>query len=203
MAVRGAPSGAPPELFSPTFCPAAVPYRHTVRQHTYVFEDMKTLLARASPLRAGDALAGVAAATYEERVAAQYALADVPLRNFLHEALVPYEQDEVTRLILDTHDAAAFAPVGHCTVGQLRDWLVSDAADAGALAALAPGLTPEMVAAVSKLLRNQELTAVARRMEVVTCFRNNAGAARTLGYPPVAQPMTPAASGMADAAGYF
>ncbi|OGX90142.1 ethanolamine ammonia-lyase subunit EutB [Hymenobacter coccineus] len=152
-----------------------MPYRHTVRQHTYVFEDLKTLLARASPLRAGDALAGVAAATYEERVAAQYALADVPLRNFLHEALVPYEQDEVTRLIVDTHDAAAFAPVGHFTVGQLRDWLVSDAADAGALAALAPGLTPEMVAAVSKLLRNQELIAVARRVEVVTRFRNTLG----------------------------
>ncbi|NRT21196.1 ethanolamine ammonia-lyase large subunit [Hymenobacter sp. 9A] len=150
-------------------------YRHTVRQRTYVCDDLKTLLARASPPRAGDALAGVAAATYEERVAAQYALADVPLRNFLHEALVPYEQDEVTRLIIDTHDAAAFAPVGHFTVGQLRDWLVSDAADAGALAALAPGLTPEMVAAVSKLLRNQELIAVARRVAVVTRFRNTLG----------------------------
>ncbi|MGI4885619.1 MAG: ethanolamine ammonia-lyase subunit EutB [Janthinobacterium lividum] len=152
-----------------------MPYRHTVRQRTYVFDDLKTLLARASPLRAGDALAGVAAATYEERVAAQYALADVPLRTFLHEALVPYEADEVTRLIIDTHDAAALAPVGHRTVGQLRDWLVSDAADAGALAALAPGLTPEMVAAVSKLLRNQELIAVARRVEVVTRFRNTLG----------------------------
>ena len=150
-------------------------YRHTVRQRTYVFDDLKTLLARASPLRAGDALAGVAAATYEERVAAQYALADVPLRNFLSEALVPYEQDEVTRLIMDTHDAAAFAPVGHCTVGQLRDWLVSDAADGAVLRALAPGLTPEMVAAVSKLLRNQELIAVARRVEVVTRFRNTLG----------------------------
>jgi ethanolamine ammonia-lyase large subunit len=152
-----------------------MPYRHTVRARTYQFADLKTLLARASPLRAGDVLAGVAAATYEERVAAQYALADVPLRNFLHEALVPYEQDEVTRLLIDTHDAAAFAPLAHYTVGELRDWLVSDAADGPTLAALAPGLTPEMVAAVSKLLRNQELIAVARHVDVVTRFRNTLG----------------------------
>jgi ethanolamine ammonia-lyase large subunit len=152
-----------------------MPYRHTIGQRAYVFDDLKTLLARATPLRSGDVLAGVAAATYEERVAAQYALADVPLRTFLHEPLVPYEQDEVTRLILDTHDAGAFAPIAHFTVGQLRDYLVSDAADAAALHALASGLTPEMVAAVSKLLRNQELIAVARRVEVVTRFRNTLG----------------------------
>jgi ethanolamine ammonia-lyase large subunit len=152
-----------------------MPYRHTIRHQTYAFTDLKTLLARASPLRSGDVLAGVAAATYEERVAAQLALADVPLRDFLHEALVPYEHDEVTRLILDTHDAAAFAPVSHFTVGQLRDWLLADAADAAALQGLAPGLTPEMVAAVSKLMRNQELIAVARRCEVVTRFRNTLG----------------------------
>ncbi|WP_223648394.1 ethanolamine ammonia-lyase subunit EutB [Hymenobacter psoromatis] len=150
-------------------------YRHTVGSRTYVFDDLKTLLARATPRRAGDELAGVAAATYEERVAAQYALADVPLRTFLHEALVPYEQDEVTRLIIDTHDAAAFAPIASFTVGELRDWLVSDGADGVMLAALAPGLTPEMAAAVSKLLRNQELIAVARRVEVVTRFRNTLG----------------------------
>ena len=152
-----------------------MPYRHTIRHQAYAFADLKTLLARASPLRSGDVLAGVAAATYEERVAAQLALADVPLRDFLHEALVSYEHDEVTRLILDTHDAAAFAPVSHFTVGQLRDWLLADAADAAALQGLAPGLTPEMVAAVSKLMRNQELIAVARRCEVVTRFRNTLG----------------------------
>lgn len=150
-------------------------YRHVIGQRAYVFADLRTLLARASPLRSGDVLAGVAAATYEERVAAQWALADVPLRDFLNDALVPYEQDEVTRLIIDTHDAGAFAGIGHFTVGQLRDWLLSDAADAAALTALAPGLTPEMVAAVSKLLRNQELIAVARRCEVVTRFRNTLG----------------------------
>ena len=120
-----------------------MPYRHTIGQRTYVFNDLKTLLARATPLRSGDVLAGVAAATYEERVAAQYALADVPLRTFLNEALVPYEQDEVTRLIIDTHDAAAFAPIAHFTVGQLRDWLLSEAADADMLRGLAPGLMPE------------------------------------------------------------
>ena len=152
-----------------------MPYRHVIRQRAYGFADLKTLLARASSLRSGDVLAGVAAATYEERVAAQLALADVPLRDFLNEALVPYEQDEVTRLILDTHDAAAFAAISHFTVGQLRDWLLSDAADTATLQALAPGLTPEMVAAVSKLLRNQELIAVARRCEVITRFRNTLG----------------------------
>ena len=150
-------------------------YQHTIRQRTYAFPDLATLLARASPLRSGDVLAGVAAATYEERVAAQIALADVPLRNFLHEALIPYEQDEVTRLIIDTHDAAAFAPIAHFTVGQLRDWLLSEAADAVPLHALAPGLTPEMVAAVSKLMRSQELIAVARRCEIITRFRNTLG----------------------------
>ena len=150
-------------------------YRHTIGLRTYTFADLKTLLARASPLRSGDVLAGVAAATYEERVAAQFALADVPLRDFLHEALVPYEQDEITRLILDTHHAAAFAGISHFTVGQLRDWLVSEAADTATLQDLAPGLTPEMVAAVSKLMRNQELIAVARRCEVVTRFRNTLG----------------------------
>ncbi len=152
-----------------------MPYRHTIGHQTYVFADLKTLLARATPLRSGDVLAGVAAATYEERVAAQFALADVPLRDFLNEALIPYEQDEVTRLILDTHDAAAFAPISHFTVGQLRDWLVSEAADTATLQALASGLTPEMVAAVSKLLRNQELIGVARRCEVITRFRNTLG----------------------------
>jgi ethanolamine ammonia-lyase large subunit len=152
-----------------------MPYRHTIGHQSYVFADLKTLLARATPLRSGDVLAGVAADTYEERVAAQFALADVPLRNFLNEAIIPYEQDEVTRLILDTHDAVAFAPISHFTVGQLRDWLVSAEADTPTLQALAPGLTPEMVAAVSKLLRNQELIAVARRCEVITRFRNTLG----------------------------
>ncbi|RSK33095.1 ethanolamine ammonia-lyase subunit EutB [Hymenobacter metallilatus] len=150
-------------------------YRHTVRQRTYTFPDLRTLLARASPLRSGDQLAGVAAETYEERVAAQYALADVPLRQFLTETLVPYEQDDVTRLIIDTHDAATFTPVSHFTVGQLRDWLLSEAADTATLQGLAPGLTPEMVAAVSKLLRNQELIGVARKCEVITQFRNTLG----------------------------
>ncbi|SNR28949.1 ethanolamine ammonia-lyase subunit EutB [Hymenobacter mucosus] len=150
-------------------------YRHTIRQRVYEFPDLKTLLAKASPLRSGDVLAGLAAETYEERVAAQLTLADVPLRNFLHEALIPYEQDEVTRLIMDTHDAAAFAPISHFTVGQLRDWLLAEATDTAVLQGLAPGLTPEMVAAVSKLLRNQDLIALARKCEVVTQFRNTLG----------------------------
>ena len=139
------------------------------------FNDLRELMAWASPLRSGDQLAGIAADSAGQRVAARHALADVPLRTFLNEALVPYEADEVTRLILDSHDAAAFAPVAHLTVGGLRDWLLSDAADATALAALAPGLTPEMVAAVSKLMRNQDLMLVASRCRVVSRFRNTLG----------------------------
>lgn len=142
---------------------------------TYRFADLKTLLARASPLRSGDQLAGVAAASAEERVAAQMCLADLPLKVFLNQAVIPYEEDEVTRLILDSHDQAAFAAVSHLTVGGLRDWLLSDAATAETLAALAPGLTPEMAAAVSKLMRNQDLVLAARKCRVVTAFRNTQG----------------------------
>src|SRR5229473_8520928 len=132
-------------------------YAATLGGTRYAFADLRSLLARASPARSGDALAGIAAATAEERVAAQMALADLPLKAFLADAVVPYEDDEVTRLILDTHDAAAFAPAAHLTVGGLRDWLLSDAATSETLAALAPGLTPEMVAATSKICRLQDL----------------------------------------------
>ena len=169
-----------------------------------MFDDLKILLARASPLRAGDVLAGGAAATYEERVAAQYAWAVVPMRDLLHEALVPYEQDQgdaVDYRHPRRGGARARGPLHGGVVARLGG--VRGGQCGGGAAALVLRLTPEMVAAVSKLLRNQELTAVARRMEVVTCFRNNAGAARALGYPPAAPAMTPAASGMADAAGYF
>lgn len=144
-----------------------------VRRH--VFADLKTLLAKASPARSGDMLAGIAAASEEERMAARIALAEVPLSCFLDEMVVPYEVDEVTRLIIDRHDARAFARISGLTVGGFRDWLLSDAADTATLAALAPGLTPEMVAAVSKLMRNQDLILVASRCEVVTRFRDTIG----------------------------
>jgi ethanolamine ammonia-lyase large subunit len=150
-------------------------YAATLDGTRYAFPDLRSLLARASPPRSGDALAGVVAATAEERVAAQLALADLPLKAFLAEAVIPYEDDEVTRLILDTHDTEAFAPVGSLTVGALRDWLLSDAATEATLAALAPGLTPEMAAAVSKLCRVQDLVAIAAKCRVVTRFRNTIG----------------------------
>ncbi|OYD84890.1 ethanolamine ammonia-lyase subunit EutB [Azospirillum brasilense] len=150
-------------------------FAHTLAGTRYGFPDLKTLLARASPPRSGDALAGLIAASAAERVAAQMALADLPLRHFLTEAVVPYEADEVTRLIVDAHDGAAFAPVAHLTVGGFRDWLLSEEADAAALTALAPGLTPEMVAAVSKIMRLQDLIAVAAKTRVVTRFRNTIG----------------------------
>ena len=152
-----------------------MPYRHAAGDTIWHFADLRTLMAKATPARSGDVLAGVAAETAVERMAARMALADVPLQRFLDEALVPYEDDEVTRLIVDTHDAAAFAPIAHLTVGDLRDWLLSDAADSAMLARVAPGITPEMAAAVSKLMRNQDLILVARKCRVVTRFRNTLG----------------------------
>jgi ethanolamine ammonia-lyase large subunit len=150
-------------------------YHCTLHSRTYRFNDLKALLAKASPFRSGDALAGIAASNYEERIAAQMTLADVPLKTFLTDAIIPYEQDEVTRLIMDSHDAVAFLPISSFTVGELRDWLLNDAATVFTLRELANGLTPEMVAAVSKLMRNQDLINVASKCEVVTKFRNTLG----------------------------
>jgi ethanolamine ammonia-lyase large subunit len=150
-------------------------YSHTVNAQRHTFVDLRDVRAGATPMRAGDRRAGGAAGSAAERIAAQMALADVPLRVFLSEAVVPYETDSVTRLIIDTHDAAAFAPVAHLTVGDFRNWLLSDAASSEVLAALAPGLTPEMVAAVSKICRLQDLMLIARKCRVVTRFRNTIG----------------------------
>ncbi len=150
-------------------------FSHTTHGRTYRFGDLKTLLAKASPLRSGDVLGEVAAESDIERIAARYALADVPLTHFLTEAVVPYESDEVTRLIIDTHDETAFSPIRDLTVGQLREWLLSDEGTAETLTGVAKGLTPEMVAAVSKLMRNQDLILAARKCRVVTHFRNTLG----------------------------
>ena len=150
--------------------------RHTtIGGHRYTFDSLPTLLAHATPARSGDRLAGIAAPSEEARVAAQIALADLPLTTFLNEPVVPYESDEVTRLIIDSHNAHAFAPISHLTVGGLRDWLLSDDATTESLAALAPGLTPEMAAAVSKLCRIQDMLVIAARCRVVTRFRNTIG----------------------------
>jgi len=150
-------------------------YGSTIGMRRYSFPDLKTLLAKASPPRSGDRLAGIAAESGEERVAAQFALADLPLAVFLNEAIVPYENDEVTRLIIDTHDRKAFAPVAHLTVGGFRDWLLADETTAPVLKALTAGLTPEMAAAVSKICRLQDLIAIAAKCSVVTAFRNTLG----------------------------
>jgi len=155
-------------------------YHHTIGQTTYRFTNLKTLLAKATPLRSGDELAGIAACTAEERVAAQMALADTPLKTFLSELVIPYEEDEVSRLIADGHDAAAFLPVARLSVGEFRDWLLGDDASSTVLAALAPGLTPEMTAAVSKIMRLQDLVTVAAKIRVVTRFRNTIGLAGRL-----------------------
>ncbi|CAB3764274.1 ethanolamine ammonia-lyase subunit EutB [Paraburkholderia solisilvae] len=150
-------------------------FTETIGPRTYRFADLKTLLAKASPLRSGDQLAGIAAASEEERVAAKMALANVPLRTFVNEALVPYEDDEVTRLIVDTHSPDSFAEIAHLTVGDFRNWLLATNTDTAALERVTAGLTPEMVAAVSKLMRNQDLIAAARKRPVVTRFRNTIG----------------------------
>ncbi len=150
-------------------------YRIQAGGTSYTFTDLKDLMAKATPPRSGDVLAGVGATSAAENVAAKMALADLPLKQFLNEAVVPYEEDDVTRLIMDTHDGAAFTPVAHMTVGEFRDWLLSDKASSAALGALAPGLTPEMVAAVSKIMRNQDLVLAARKAVVVTKFRDTIG----------------------------
>jgi ethanolamine ammonia-lyase large subunit len=150
-------------------------YRYSAGANTYQFSGLKDLLAKATPARSGDYLAGVAAETYAERMAARMCLAEVPLKRFLQELVIPYEDDEVTRLIIDTHDATAFAEISHLTVGDFRDWLLSDAADTVTLKRVSPGITPEMAAAVSKLMRNQDLILVAKKCRVVTAFRDTIG----------------------------
>lgn len=150
-------------------------YTYTLGTRTWHFRNLADLLAKATPARSGDRLAGVIAESAEERVVAQMRLAELPLQAFLSEALVPYEQDEVTRLILDTHDPVAFSPVAHLTVGDFRNWLLSDHATPDTLEQLRSGLTPEMVAAVSKLMRNQDLILVAKKCQVTTAFRNTIG----------------------------
>ncbi|MFI4939901.1 MAG: ethanolamine ammonia-lyase subunit EutB [Burkholderiales bacterium] len=150
-------------------------YCHSIGALVYRFDSLREVMAKAGPARSGDFLAGVAAGDAAERVAAQMCLADIPLKRFLDEALIPYESDEVSRLIIDSHDAAAFAAVSHLTVGGLRDWLLGSGADEAALHALAPGLTPEMAAAVSKIMRVQDLILVAQKIRVVTRFRNSIG----------------------------
>jgi len=150
-------------------------FASTIGNTRYTFESLRELLAKATPLRSGDALAGVAAGSAEERVAAQFALADFPLAHFLSEQVIPYEKDEVTRLIVDTQNADAFAPVRSLTVGELRDWLLSDEATPERLAEVAAGLTPEMAAAVSKVMRVQDLITAAAKIRVVTRFRTTVG----------------------------
>ena len=148
---------------------------HAVGATVWSFRDLKDLLAKATPLRSGDVLAGIAATSSEERVAARMCLAALPLSTFTDHTVIPYEDDDVTRLIIDGHDAAAFAKIAHLTVGDFRDWLLLDATDRATLAAIAPGVMPEMAAAVSKLMRNQDLIAVAAKCSVVTRFRDTIG----------------------------
>src|ERR1700681_3079117 len=150
-------------------------YRHSIDATAYIFDDLRDLLAKATPPRSGDRLAGIAAESAEQMVAARIALADVPLKQFLQETVIPYEEDEVTRLIADTHDRSAFAVISSLTVGSFRDWLVSREVTSAVLKKLSRGITPEMAAAVSKLMRNQDLILAAKKCEVVSAFRDTIG----------------------------
>jgi len=150
-------------------------YKTTLAHRTYRFASLKDLLAKASPARSGDVLAGISADSAEERMAAKMALADVPLRDILADPLIPYEQDEITRLIIDTHDPQAFTDISHLTVGDFRDWLLDDSTDTQCLSRVARGITPEMAAAVSKIMRNQDLILAASKCRVITRFRNTIG----------------------------
>ncbi|MGL6313881.1 ethanolamine ammonia-lyase subunit EutB [Vibrio sp. WXL103] len=150
-------------------------YRWQQGSEVYTFDSLAQLMAKATPLRSGDTLAGIAAQSATERVVAQMTLADLPLKTFLNQAVIPYESDEVTRLIIDSHDLDAFRPIEHLTVGDFRNWLLSDAADTQTLSRIAKGLTPEMVAAVSKIMRNQDLILVAKKCSVISAFRSTIG----------------------------
>src|SRR3984893_3143128 len=150
-------------------------YRHTIDATSYVFENLRDLLAKATPPRSGDRLAGIAADSAETMIAARMALADIPLKQLLHETVIAYEDDEITRLIIDTHDAAAFAAISSLTVGSFRDWLLSDAASDEVLKKLSRGITAEMAAAASKLMRNQDLILVAKKCQVTSGFRDTIG----------------------------
>jgi ethanolamine ammonia-lyase large subunit len=150
-------------------------YRQIIDTTSYTFDGLRDLLAKATPPRSGDRLAGIASDSAQEMIAARMALADVPLKQFLNEAVVPYEDDEVTRLIIDSHDAPRFAAISSLTVGGFRDWLLSDAATGETLAKIARGITPEMAAGVCKLMRNQDLILVAKKCAVTSAFRNTIG----------------------------
>ncbi|MDR1876581.1 MAG: ethanolamine ammonia-lyase subunit EutB [Flavobacteriaceae bacterium] len=150
-------------------------YKTIIGNTVYSFNSLKELMAKASPERSGDHLAGIAAQSMEERIAAQMTLADLPLKIFLEEMLIPYEEDEVTRLIIDTHDKEVFSSISHFTVGDFRNWLLSEDVDNNTLSYIAPAITPEMAAAVSKIMRNQDLILVAKKCRVITRFRNTIG----------------------------
>ncbi|HUJ17156.1 MAG TPA: ethanolamine ammonia-lyase subunit EutB [Nitrospirota bacterium] len=150
-------------------------YTKNFNGRSYGFADLKTVLAKASPLRSADELAGIAATSEEERAVAQWLLADLPLTTFLAEPLIAPEEDEVSRLIEGAHDRTAFGPISSFTVGELREWLLTDATSDDDISAVRRGITPEMAAAVSKIMRNQDLIAVARRCSVTTRFRNTIG----------------------------
>ena len=150
-------------------------YQHSVGNFNYSFPDLKTVLAKATPEKSGDQMAGLAAQSEQERIAAKLVLADIPLKQFLQEEIIPSESDAVSQLIQDSFDAQAFQPISHLTVGEFRNWLLDYQTDGEKIAQISPGLTPEMIAAVSKIMANQDLILAASKIRVITKFRNTLG----------------------------
>ncbi|HEY2115856.1 MAG TPA: ethanolamine ammonia-lyase subunit EutB [Candidatus Angelobacter sp.] len=145
------------------------------------FRDLRDLFAKANEEKSGDQLAGLAARSEQERVAAKYALADLPLQEIVQNPLVPPEEDDVTRLILETHDRQTFSTIKSMTVGELREFILGDEADESALNKLHWAITPEIAAAVAKLMSNKDLVLAANKIRVVTQCRNTMGERGVLG----------------------
>lgn len=156
-------------------------YSQTIRNERFVFPDLRDLLAKANETKSGDELAGIAARSESERVAAKWALADVTLGQIVQQPVIDPAVDDVSQLILDTLDRQIFQPIENQTVGEFREWLLDDAVENAELQAIRWGLTPEIVAAVTKLMSNKELVLVASKIRNVTRCRNTLGARGVLG----------------------
>lgn len=147
----------------------------TIRGERFVFDDLRDLFARANEPKAGDQLAGIAAQSMRERAAARRVLADLSLREIVDHPVIDPTQDEVSRLIVESHDREAFAAIADFSVGQFREWLLDDSTDGEAIAAVRAGITPEVAASTARLMGNLDLMVAASKVRVVTRCRNTLG----------------------------
>lgn len=158
-----------------------MPYSQVLRNERFVFADLRELLAKSSESKSGDLLAGIAATSERERIAAKMALADVPLQAFLKQPVIDPEIDDVSRLILDHHPSEAFQLFASMTIGELREWMLQRFSQPSAYDELKNILTPEMVSALTRVLSNKELVALASKIRNITRCRNTIGLPGTLG----------------------